>query len=170
MGVMRRMTWLTRVTLGLCLVLAVAGCGDDGGSGGDPDSDPSSQQSVETPSSSAPALVDDAAWCRGWQELVRVQGAYVATPVPEAADAVISVVGTLQALGVPESLDPSGYTELTAVLDDVRASVDPSFTPSIAPSEPADVGQGHDHGDEGQAEEEHGEAPFGTWLADHCAA
>lgn len=163
---MRRTTWLRRVTLGLCLGLAVAGCGDDGGSDSDPDSD----RSVETSGSSTPAPVDDAAWCQGWQQLVQVQGAYVASPVPEAADAVLSVVGTLQELGVPESLDPSGYTELQAVLDDVRASVDPSFTPSIAPSEPADVGEGHDHGDEGQAEDEHAEAPFGTWLADHCAA
>ena len=71
---------------------------------------------------------------------------------------------------MPESLDPSGYTELTAVLDDVRASVDPSFTPSVAPSEPADVGDEHDHADEGQADDEHEEAPFGTWLADYCAA
>ena len=59
---------------------------------------------------------------------------------------------------MPESLDPSGYTELTAVLDDVRASVDPTFTPTAAPSEPADVGDGHDHADEGQADDEHEEA------------
>ncbi len=71
---------------------------------------------------------------------------------------------------MPESLDPSGYTELTAVLDDVHASVDPSFTPTAVPSEPADVGQDHDHADEGHADDDHEEAPFGTWLADYCAA
>lgn len=182
---MRRLTGrtLTRVTTtagALCLALALTGCGDDGASGGDGGSgdagsggsaDGSTSPSAEDPSETELSVVDDEAWCRGWLELVRVQSQWAADPVQPAADAVISVVGSLQALGVPESLDPAGYTELTAVLDDVRASVDPSFTPTVAPSEPADVGSGHDHehADEGQAEEEHSEAPFGTWLADHCA-
>ena len=54
---------------------------------------------------------------------------------------------------MPESLDPAGYTELTAVLDDVRASVDPSFTPTAVPSEPADVTvEDGEHEDEGGAD------------------
>ena len=54
-----------------------------------------------------------------------------------------------------------------------------SFTPSVLPSEPADVaveGDEHDdEGDEGGEGDEHedhgadaGEAPFGAWLAEYC--
>lgn len=115
-------------------------------------------------------MASDDAWCAGWLQMVQMQGEWVAAPTTETSTDLLAVIDSLQSIGVPESLDPSGYTELTAVLDDVRASVDPSFTPSVAPSEPADVGHEHDHSDEGQAEHEHEDAPFGSWLADYCAA
>lgn len=134
------------------------------------------------PASTAPAVVADDTWCTGWKSLITVQGQWVADPTAANAALVIDVVGDLQALGVPESLDPAGYTELTAVLDDVRASVDPSFTPSVRPSEPADVavepdpgdGHGDEHMDETDDDHEgHGadasDAPFGAWLAEYCA-
>jgi hypothetical protein len=151
--------------LAVCVGLVLAGCGDDSDSGGT-----ESDRADQTPSSTALAIASDDAWCAGWQELVQAQALWVAAPTPESSTALLAVVDSLQALGVPKSLDPSGYTELTAVLDDVRASIDPSFTPSVAPSEPADVGDGHDHSDEGRADADHEEAPFGTWLADYCAA
>lgn len=139
-----------------------------------------------TATTSGPTLVPDEEWCIGWQQLVVVQGQFVATQSAADADAVLAAVDELQGRGVPESLDPSGYQELNAVLDDVRASVDPTFTPSVVPSEPADVaveGDDHgedDHGDGGDGgDDEHGEdephgadpaeAPFGAWLAEYCA-
>ena len=165
-------TRLAVIALAVVLVIAVIaflllrddGDAEDNGKDADPTVSPSA--------SSTAAVVPDDTWCAGWQGLVAAQGQYVASPTTEAGATLLAVVDELHALGVPESLDPAGYTELTAVLDDIRASVDPSFTPSVVPSEPADVGSGHDHdhGDEGQAEEEHREAPFGTWLADYCAA
>lgn len=144
-----------------------------------------------TASASSPTLVPDEEWCIGWQQLVVVQGQYVATQSAADAEAVLAAVDELQGRGVPESLDPSGYQELNAVLDDVRASVDPTFTPSVVPSEPADVAvDGDDHGDDGDddhgdggesgrgGDDEHGEdephgadptqAPFGAWLAEYC--
>ena len=152
------------VTLGLGLLLALAGCGDD--------ADRDSDRAEGTPSSSGPAVVSDEEWCAGWQAMVQLQGQYVATQGEQDAAALLVTVDQLQELGVPESLDPSGYAELTAVLDDVRASADPSFTPSVEPSEPADVAvEGQEH--EGDQHEDHGadasEAPFGAWLAQYCA-
>jgi hypothetical protein len=149
-------------------VLALAAAVALGGCGGDDSTDPDARVST----SPSVAVVPDAEWCAGWHDLVALQGQYVAAPTTEVSALLLRAVATLEELGVPESLDPAGYTELTAVLDDVRASVDPSFTPTAVPSEPADVGLDHDHGDgdEGDAEEEHREAPFGTWLADYCAA
>jgi len=148
--------------LALTAAVALAGCGDE-----------DTPDRSDDPTSATPTvqLAPDDAWCSGWQDLVVLQGQYVAGPTPDIEAMLLAAVDELQRLGAPESLDPAGYTEMTAVLDDVRASVDPSFTPSVAPSEPADVGLGHDHdhGDEDEAEEEHVEAPFGTWLADHCA-
>jgi hypothetical protein len=135
------------------------------------DASTSSDESADTTAdgdTGLPVVADDT-WCEGWRNLVALQAQWVAAPTDESAALLLSAVDTLQELGAPESLDPSGYTEMTAVLDDVRASVDPSFTASVAPSEPADVGLGHEHGDEGEAEDEHVEAPFGTWLADHCS-
>ncbi|WP_183100057.1 hypothetical protein [Nocardioides pelophilus] len=141
-------------------------------------------------STSSPTLVPDEEWCVGWQQLVVVQGQYVATQSAADAEAVLAAVDDLQGRGVPESLDPSGYQELNAVLDDVRASVDPTFTPSVVPSEPADVAVDSDdhgddehgddeHGDDEHGDDEHGEdephgadpaaAPFGAWLAEYCA-
>jgi hypothetical protein len=155
---------LVIVTLCLCLGLALAACGDE--------ADSDSDRAEGTPSSSGPAVVPDEEWCAGWQAMVQLQGQYVASQSEQDAAALLVVVEQLQELGVPESLDPSGYTELTAVLDDVRASADPTFTPSVAPSEPADVAvEGQEH--EGDEHEDHGaeagEAPFGAWLAEYCA-
>ncbi len=139
----------------------------DNGEGPDPaGADPQSSATTDFP------VVADEVWCAGWQDLVAIQGQYVASPTPEAATGLLAVVDELQTLGVPESLDPAGYAELTAVLDDVRASADPSFTPTVAPSEPADVSvEGDEH--EGDEHEEHGttadDAPFGAWLAEYCA-
>jgi hypothetical protein len=122
-----------------------------------------------------PVVADDV-WCTGWHELVTVQGQWVATQSAQDAEVVLAAVDELQALGVPESLDPSGYTELTAVLDDVRASIDPTFTPSVVPSEPADVAvEGDEHEDDEHGDDEHeggadaADAPFGAWLAQYCA-
>jgi len=155
---------LVVVSLGLCLGLALAGCGDD--------ADRDSDRAENTPSSARPAVVPDEEWCARWQAMVQLQGQYVATQDEQDAAALLVTVEQLQELGVPESLDPSGYTELSAVLDDVRASADPSFTPSVEPSEPADVAvEGQEH--EGDEHEDHGadasEAPFGAWLAQYCA-
>ncbi|KAA1425817.1 hypothetical protein [Nocardioides antri] len=149
------------------VALLLARGGDDGAtpSGADPE-----------PTASAPPVVSDVAWCAGWMHVVAVQGQYVADPGPASSATVIEAVEALRALGVPESLDPSGYTELNAVLDDIQASVDASFTPSVAPSEPADVapeGEDDEHGHEEHGDEEHGhdagDAPFGAWLAEHCS-
>ncbi|MEZ0578081.1 hypothetical protein [Nocardioides sp. MH1] len=135
------------VVVVVVLVLVVAsGDGDSDGSGAD-----------RTTTSSGPAVVSDDDWCAGWDRVVQTQGAYVADPTSTNADAVLAAVSALQDLGVPESLDPAGYTELGAVLDDVHGSVDPSFTPSIAPSEPADV-----------ESDNAAQAPFGAWLAQYC--
>jgi hypothetical protein len=161
----------TRLTVAaIAAVLLLGGCGDDSDAGED-----GATTKPTTPT--GPAVVADGAWCAGWQGLVAVQGAYVASPSPETGDAVLAAVEELEALGVPESLDPAGYTELTAVLDDVRASVDPSFTPSVEPSEPADVGDHEGHEGEGEGEGEGGheghdasDAPFGVWLAEYCAS
>ncbi|WP_183096341.1 hypothetical protein [Nocardioides stalactiti] len=147
------------VVAAVVAALGLSGCGDDSGSDGD---------ESPTATSTLPVVADET-WCAGWQELVALQGQWLATPTPDSTAQLLASVDALRGLGVPESLDPTGHTELTAVLDDVRASADPSFTPTVRPSEPADVGLGHDHGDEGEAEDEHGEAPFGTWLVDHCA-
>lgn len=167
----------------LAAVVALVLARDDGG-----EPDPGPAPGTATSTSSALPVTDDATWCAGWQELVAVQGSYVAAPGPESAAQLLAVVDGLQALGAPESLDPAGYTEMTAVLDDVRASADPSFTPSVEPSEPADVATGgahEDHDEDEHAEhdedehaehdehEDHGvgadEAPFGAWLAEHCS-
>ncbi|KAA1419262.1 hypothetical protein F0U44_12515 [Nocardioides humilatus] len=129
-------------------VVVMLAAGDDDPKGGGRDADATT---------SAVTTAADDAWCAGWDQLVLTQGTWVADPNPTNADAVIAAVDGLQALGAPESLDPSGYTEMNAVLDDVRGSVDPSFTPSVAPSEPADV-------EHGNADE----APFGAWLAEYC--
>jgi hypothetical protein len=160
MGVMTVHRSLVLVVVSVAITLT--GCGND--------SDKDRSDGGE-PSPSLPVVADET-WCEGWQNLVAIQGQYVAGPTQETGAQLLSVVDGLQELGAPESLDPAGYTELTAVLDDIRASADDSFTPTVVPSEPADVGPGHDHdhGDEGGIEEEHREAPFGTWLADHCAA
>lgn len=169
---MSRKLW-AGVAVGATLVVAVVAflLARDEGDGADP--------GAVDPTSSALPVVSDATWCSGWQNLVAVQGQYVADPTPESQAAVLAVVTDLQELGVPTSLDPAGYTELTAVLDDVRASVDPSFTPSVAPSEPADVAVEDDehedegHEDESDEHEDHGaeasEAPFGAWLAEYCS-
>ncbi len=167
MGVTMSRKQLAMVAVGVALVVAVVAfllTRDDDGN------EPSSARPQQSASAS-PGLpvVADETWCAGWENLVATQGLYVADPNPEASASLLAAVDALHELGVPKSLDPSGYTELTAVLDDVRASVDPSFTPTVTPSEPADVGQNHDHGDEGNAEDDHNEAPFGTWLADYCA-
>ena len=152
---------LVAALLVVVAVLLVRGSGDDA-----PD-----EGAAGDPTTSGPPVASDEAWCTGWENLVAVQGQYVASPSPEAAAMVLAVVGDLRSLGVPESLDPSGYTELNAVLDDVQASVDPSFTPSVLPSEPADVAvEGDEH--EGDEHEDHGadggDAPFGAWLAEYC--
>ena len=160
---------LALIAVGVALVVVVVAFlltrdDDKDPTGADPQSSASTSPSTDLP------VVADETWCAGWQNLVAIQGIYVAGPTPEAGANLLAAVDALQDLGVPESLDPSGYTELTAVLDDVHASVDPSFTPTAVPSEPADVGLDHDHADEGNADDDHEEAPFGTWLADHCAA
>lgn len=145
----RRRAPLVAAAAGLAIVLT--GCGDDGAT---------DRGDAPEPGGASPSVVADATWCAGWQDLVAAQGQWVGDPSPERSADVLDAVERLDALGVPESLDPAGYTELGAVLDDVRASVDPSFTPSVAPSEPADVG--HDAQDAAQA-------PFGAWLAEYCA-
>lgn len=139
----------------------------------DEGSETTAEDAAETsPSASDLPVVADDTWCEGWHALVALQGQYVASPTPENSTALLSAVEAQQELGVPASLDPAGYTELTAVLDDIRASADSSFTPTVVPSEPADVGvdEGHDehdeHGDHGTDGEE---APFGAWLAEYCA-
>lgn len=157
---------MSLVAVGVALVVAVVAFllvrGDDEGDKGE-------RTGSGTSTSSGPPVVADGTWCEGWQSLVALQGQYVASPTPDAAAQLLAVVDDLQALGVPESLDPAGYTELTAVLDGVHASADPSFTPTVVPSEPADVGDNHDHALEDEADEDHEVAPFGTWLADYCA-
>ena len=170
MGVTMSRKQLALIAVGVALVVAVVAFlltrDDDDKDSAGADPQPSASTS---PSTNLPVVADET-WCAGWQNLVATQGLYVAGPNPEAAANLLAAVDALQELGVPESLDPSGYTELTAVLDDVHASVDPSFTPTAVPSEPADVGEHHDHADEGHADDDHEEAPFGTWLADYCAA
>jgi hypothetical protein len=146
-------------------VVVILAQGDDDGD----DASRGSDESADTTAETGLPVVSDDTWCEGWRNLVALQAQWVAAPTDESAALLLSSVDTLQELGAPESLDPAGYTEMTAVLDDVRASVDPSFTASVAPSEPADVGLGHEHDDAGEAEDEHVEAPFGTWLADHCS-
>ena len=131
----------------VALVLVLAG-GDDSGDSGD---------TSPTKHSSGPAVVSDEAWCSGWDQVVSTQAAWVAAPSSTTASATLDAVESLKALGVPESLDPKGYTELGAVLDDVRGSVDPSFTPTVVPSEPADV-----------ESDNAAQAPFGAWLAQYC--
>jgi len=154
------------IALAVALVASLLLRGDGDDDSNDGGGGPTPSATAETP------VVADEAWCAGWMELVAVQGQYVATQSADDADVVLAAVDSLQALGVPESLDPAGYTELDAVLDDVRASVDPSFTPTVLPSEPADVAvEGDEH--EGDEHEEHGadasEAPFGAWLAQYCS-
>ncbi|WP_322937796.1 hypothetical protein [Nocardioides bizhenqiangii] len=159
---------LVAVLLVVMVSLLVIGGDDDGGTDGA--SDPT------TGALTTHRVVADDTWCSGWQDLVAIQGQYVASPTPEAAAALLAVVEDLQSLGVPESLDPAGYTELTAVLDDIRASVDPSFTPTAVPSEPADVAVEDDEGHDDHETDEHeghgadaDEAPFGAWLAEYCS-
>jgi hypothetical protein len=149
----RRLT--TLIALGIALIAAVVAIVLIGWS---TDDEHAPDQANHEPSVTAPPVVSDDAWCAGWDTLVSLQGQWVAAPTPDSSSALLAAVDDLQGLGVPESLDPAGYTELTAVLDDVRASVDPSFTPSIEPSEPADV-----------SSTDTGEAPFGAWLAGYCA-
>ncbi|RHW24792.1 hypothetical protein D0Z08_22750 [Nocardioides immobilis] len=159
---------LVAALVAVAAFLLVRGYGDD----------PPDEGSAADPTSSAPPVASDEAWCTGWENLVAVQGQYVSSPSAETASMLLAVVADLRSLGVPESLDPSGYRELNAVLDDVQASVDPSFTPSVVPSEPADVQvEGDEHEDEhedehGDDHEDHGadagEAPFGAWLAEYC--
>ena len=134
------------VVVVLAAVLVLTG-GDDepSGEGGD------------ATSSSGPSLASDEEWCAGWDRLVQAQGVWVSQPDATNADAVIAALDGLEELGAPESLDPAGYTEMGAVLDDVRGSVDPTFTPSVAPSEPADV-----------ESDNAADAPFGAWLAEYC--
>lgn len=119
--------------------------------------DDSPGDSSPTKTSSGPTVVADDTWCSGWDQIVATQAAYVASPTPQNATNVLDAVRSLKALGVPESLDPAGYTELGAVLDDLRGSVDPAFTPSVVPSEPADV-----------ESDNAAQAPFGAWLAQYC--
>jgi hypothetical protein len=142
------------VGLGIVLVVVLVALGLDR-LGGDDSTDRSDDaQPSTTPTVS---VADDGEWCARWESLVQLQAQYVATQSPEDGEALLTAVEELRGLGYPESLDESGHTELDAVLDDLRASVDPSFTPSVLPSEPADV-------------ENADEAPFGTFLAEHCAA
>jgi hypothetical protein len=136
---------IAAVIVVLAVVLVLAGGDDEPG------------DSTADTSPSGPAVVADDTWCSGWDQVVVAQGAYVASPTPANATTVLDAVSSLKALGVPESLDPAGYTELGAVLDDLRASVDPSFTPSVLPSEPADV-----------ESDNAAQAPFGAWLAEYC--
>ncbi len=142
------------IAVGIAVIAAVVaivlvnGSTDDDAPGG----------STDGPSPTAPTTVSDETWCAGWDALVAAQAQWVAAPTPESSSALVAVVDDLQGLGFPESLDPAGYTELTAVLDDVHASIDESFTPSVAPSEPADV-----------ESDNASEAPFGAWLAEYCA-
>ncbi len=143
------------VALGVAVVVAVVvivlvlGRGSDDGDPGDRHRDDAG--------TGTPPVVPDDAWCAGWDTMVAAQGQWVATPTSDSSMALLLAVDELQGLGVPESLDPAGYTELNAVLDDLRASVDPTFTASVAPSEPADVSAGDKN------------APFGAWLAQYCA-
>lgn len=148
---------LALITVGVALVVAVVAflLTRDGDA---KDSTGGAPQPSASPSTSLPVVADET-WCAGWQNLVATQGLYVAGPNPEVAANLLAAVDALQELGVPESLDPSGYTELTAVIDDVHASVDPSFTPTAAPSEPVDV-----------TAEDTDIAPFGAWLAQYCAS
>jgi hypothetical protein len=132
----------------VAVVLVLAGGDDEPGATGD---------TGAAGSPSGPTVVADETWCSGWDQVVVAQGTYVASPTPANATTVLDAVGALKALGVPESLDPAGYTELGAVLDDLRGSVDPSFTPSVVPSEPADV-----------ESDNAAQAPFGAWLAEYC--
>ncbi len=144
--------------------------------GDDDGSDPAGVDPRPSASTDLPVVADEV-WCAGWQNLVALQGQYVASPTPDGSAALLAAVDAQQELGVPENLDPAGYTELTAVLDDLRASVDPSFTPTAVPSEPADVavegGEDEDEGGDDDEHEGHGadadEAPFGAWLAEYCS-
>jgi hypothetical protein len=154
MGVTMSRKQLALIAVGVALVVAVVAFlltrdDDQESAGADP-------QPSASPSTSLPVVADET-WCAGWQNLVAVQGLYVADPTPEVEASLLAAVDALQDLGVPESLDPSGYTELTAVLDDVHASVDASFTPTAVPSEPVDV-----------TEDDADVAPFGAWLARYC--
>ena len=142
---------------------------------GDDGSDPAGVDPQPSASTDLPVVADEV-WCAGWQNLVALQGQYVASPTPDGTAALLAAVDAQQELGVPENLDPAGYTELTAVLDDLRASVDPSFTPTAVPSEPADVAvEDGEHEDEGGEDEHDGhgadadDAPFGAWLAEYCS-
>lgn len=145
----------TLIALGIALIAAVLAIVLIDWSTDDEDAP---ERTTDEPSVTTPLVVSDDTWCAGWDSMVAAQGQWVAAPTPDSSSALLGAVDGLEDLGVPESLDPAGYTELTAVLDDVRASVDPSFTPSVEPSEPADV-----------SSTDAAEAPFGAWLAQYCA-
>ena len=120
MGVTMSRKQLALIAVGVALVVAVVAfllTRDDD----DKDSTGADPQPSASPSTSLPVVADET-WCAGWQNLVATQGLYVAGPNPEVAANLLAAVDALQDLGVPESLDPSGYTELTAVLDDVHAA------------------------------------------------
>lgn len=155
-----------RAAIGVGVVVAVlliafllTRLGDDTDEGG-------GHASPETSTPTAAPVASDEQWCATWQAVVQVQAQYVASQSEQDRATLLQLVDDLRAMGYPESLDEAGYTELAAVLDDLQASADPSFTPSIQPSEPADVptGDDHGHGHDGRG------APFGSFLAEHCPA
>ena len=155
-----------RVLVGLLIVVVVVLVAlgldlfTDDGNDRDRASAPASSTPPRTPT------VEDGEWCSHWRALVQVQGEYVASQSPEDAQALLALVERVRGLGFPQSLSPEGHAELTAVLDDLQASADPSFTPTVLPSEPADVPADGDHGHDHEA----GDAPFGEFLDEHCPA
>ncbi|UMG93660.1 hypothetical protein [Nocardioides sp. TF02-7] len=150
----------------LLVALGLSRAADDGS-----DAAPEPSASSESSESSAPAAtVPDEEWCATWRATVQVQAQYVATQSADDAATLLTLVERLRSMGYPESLAEAGRTELTAVLDDLRASADPSFTPSVVPSEPADVPAGGHAADDGHDHAGADEAPFGFFLAEHCPA
>lgn len=163
-GVGRRVA----VALGIVVVVALVALGlsqaaDDDGPGG------TDAEGTTSPSSTARTASDEE-WCTTWRATVQLQAQYVATQSAADGEALLVLVERLRDLGYPASLPASGRTELTAVLDDLHASVDPSFTPSVVPSEPADVPTGDHSADDGHDHAGPDEAPFGFFLAEHCPA
>ncbi len=150
MDVVRRPRRLVAALAVLPLVVVLAGCARE--------NDRSDDGSAGAGASDGPTPTD-AQWCTLWRSMAEAQAQFAVAGDPATADLLLQAIEQLEAAGYPAAMSEGARDELDLVLNDVHSVADPSWTPT---------GDATGIPTEGAEAEE--DAPFATYLTEHCPA